>query len=82
VAVGSVHASGGRRAGAGLRKQLTDACLDAGADTIGWHLQHHHQVTVSRDTINRILSDGHNQLETCCGTVQVKKSVMSRDRIP
>ena len=25
-----------------LRKQLTDAGLDAGADTIGWHLSHHH----------------------------------------
>jgi transposase len=25
-----------------LRKQLTDAGLDAGADTIAWHLQHHH----------------------------------------
>jgi hypothetical protein len=31
-----------------LRKQLTEAGLDAGADTIGWHLQHHHRVTVSR----------------------------------
>ena len=38
-----------------LRKQLDDAGLDAGADTIGWHLSHHHQVTVSRATINRIL---------------------------
>jgi hypothetical protein len=38
-----------------LRKQLTDAGLDAGADTIGWHLSHHHQLTLSRATINRIL---------------------------
>ena len=30
-----------------LRKQLTDAGLDAGADTIAWHLTHHHQITVS-----------------------------------
>ena len=29
--------------------------LDAGADTIGWHLEHHHQLTVSRATIYRIL---------------------------
>lgn len=27
-----------------LRKQLADAGHDAGADTIGWHLEHHHQV--------------------------------------
>jgi transposase InsO family protein len=38
-----------------LRKQLTDAGLDAGADTIGWHLTHHHRVTLARATINRIL---------------------------
>ncbi len=25
-----------------LRKQLAEAGLDAGADTIGWHLTHHH----------------------------------------
>ncbi|MGH3922573.1 MAG: integrase core domain-containing protein [Pseudonocardiaceae bacterium] len=39
-----------------LRKQLADAGLDAGADTIGWHLTHHHRVTLSRATINRILT--------------------------
>jgi transposase InsO family protein len=39
-----------------LRKTLTEAGLDAGADTIGWHLTHHHQVTLSRATINRILT--------------------------
>jgi len=38
-----------------LRKQLTEAGLDAGADTIGWHLSHHHRITLSRATINRIL---------------------------
>jgi Integrase core domain. len=38
-----------------LRKQLQGAGLDAGADTIGWHLAHHHATTVSRATINRIL---------------------------
>ena len=38
-----------------LRKQLTETGLDAGADTIGWHLTHHHRVTLSRATINRIL---------------------------
>src|SRR6476619_7339271 len=36
-----------------LRKQLTDAGLDAGA--IGWHLHHRHQTDLSRATINRIL---------------------------
>jgi transposase InsO family protein len=38
-----------------LRKQLVEAGLDAGADTIGWHLRHRHGVTLSRATINRIL---------------------------
>lgn len=38
-----------------LRKQLAEAGLDAGADTIGWHLNHHHQTTLSRASINRIL---------------------------
>ena len=38
-----------------LRKELSEAGLDAGADTIAWHLRHHHQITLSRATINRIL---------------------------
>jgi transposase InsO family protein len=38
-----------------LRMQLDGAGLDAGADTIGWHLAHHHGTAVSRATINRIL---------------------------
>ena len=38
-----------------LRKQLSEAGLDAGADTIGWHLAHHHATALSRATINRIL---------------------------
>lgn len=38
-----------------LRKQLSEAGLDAGADTIGWHLTHHHGISLSRATINRIL---------------------------
>jgi transposase InsO family protein len=38
-----------------LRKQLAEAGLDAGADTIGWHLARHHGATLSRATINRIL---------------------------
>src|SRR5215218_6060151 len=29
-----------------LRKQLTDVGLDAGADTIGWHLTHRHRITL------------------------------------
>src|SRR3954453_7630562 len=39
-----------------LRKKLTEAGLDAGADTLGWHLTQHHQVRLSRATINRILT--------------------------
>jgi transposase InsO family protein len=39
-----------------LRKQLAQTGLDAGADTIGWHLTHHHRITLSRATIHRILT--------------------------
>ena len=38
-----------------LRRTLTTAGLDAGADTIIWHLEHHHQITVSRATVYRTL---------------------------
>lgn len=38
-----------------LRRQLRTAGLDAGADTIAWHLEHHHQLKVSRATIYRII---------------------------
>ncbi len=39
-----------------LRKELAEAGHDAGADTVGWHLTQHHNVTVSRATIHRILT--------------------------
>lgn len=39
-----------------LRAQLAAAGHDAGADTIGWHLHHHHRIQVSRATIHRILT--------------------------
>ncbi|SDO30876.1 IS481 family transposase [Geodermatophilus sp. DSM 45219] len=39
-----------------LRKELTEAGLDAGADTLGWHLAQHHQTSLSRATIHRILT--------------------------
>jgi transposase InsO family protein len=38
-----------------LRSRLASQGLDAGADTIGWHLQNHHNISVSRATIYRIL---------------------------
>ena len=38
-----------------LRKQLSESGLDAGADTVGWHVRHRHGIRVSRATINRIL---------------------------
>jgi transposase len=38
-----------------LRKELSGQGLDAGPHTIAWHLQHHHQVTVSAATISRHL---------------------------
>lgn len=39
-----------------IRRDLTAAGLDAGPDTIGWHLAQHHQVVVSRATISRHLT--------------------------
>ena len=39
-----------------LRHKLTATGLDAGPDTIGWHLEHHHGLTVSRATIARYLA--------------------------
>ena len=39
-----------------LRKELTEQGLDAGPATIAWHLQHHHQLTVSESTIARTLT--------------------------
>jgi transposase InsO family protein len=39
-----------------LRKKLTDTGLDAGPDTIAWHLQHHHQIKISTATVSRTLT--------------------------
>lgn len=39
-----------------LRKQLAEQGMDAGADTISWHLQHHHDIAVSRATVARHLA--------------------------
>ena len=38
------------------RKELAGQGLDAGPDTIAWHLEHHHQVRVSPATISRYLA--------------------------
>jgi transposase InsO family protein len=39
-----------------LRKELTEAGMDAGPDTIGWHLAQRHQVRVSVSTVSRTLA--------------------------
>jgi transposase InsO family protein len=39
-----------------LRKELAGQGLDAGPHTICWHLEHHHQVSVSPATVSRYLS--------------------------
>jgi transposase InsO family protein len=39
-----------------VRKELSDAGLDAGPETIAWHLQHHHAHRVARSTISRHLT--------------------------
>ena len=38
-----------------LRAQLVAAGLDAGAETLAWHLAQHHDITLSRSTVHRIL---------------------------
>src|SRR5580700_3201901 len=39
-----------------LRRQLSSAGLDAGPDTIRWHLIEHHGITVASATISRYLA--------------------------
>ena len=39
-----------------LRLELTAAGLDAGPETIAWHLEHHHNITISAATISRHLT--------------------------
>ena len=39
-----------------LRNRLSTAGLDAGPDTIAWHLEHHHKTKVSEATISRYLT--------------------------
>jgi transposase InsO family protein len=39
-----------------LRKDLSGQGLDAGPQTIVWHLQHHHQIRVSTATVSRYLT--------------------------
>jgi transposase InsO family protein len=39
-----------------LRKELSEQGLDAGPETLSWHLSHHHQLRVSRSTISRTLA--------------------------
>jgi transposase InsO family protein len=40
----------------GLRKDLAGQGLDAGPQTIAWHLEHHHRIRVSPATISRYLA--------------------------
>ena len=39
-----------------LRKELSGQGLDAGPQTIAWHLEQHHQLNVSAATVSRYLS--------------------------
>jgi len=39
-----------------IRKELAGQGLDAGPDTICWHLRHHHQIKVSAATVSRYLT--------------------------
>jgi|SRR6266545_1740052 len=46
-----------------LRKRLSEQGLDAGPDTIAWHLRQHHQLAVSRATISRICQSENVETE-------------------
>ena len=39
-----------------IRKELSGQGLDAGPQTIAWHLEHHHRVKVSPATVSRYLA--------------------------
>jgi hypothetical protein len=39
-----------------VSKELAGAGLDAGPDTIAWHLRHHHATVVSPATVSRYLA--------------------------
>lgn len=39
-----------------LRKELSEQGLDAGPETLAWHLAHHHQLSLSRSTVSRTLA--------------------------
>jgi len=41
-----------------LRGELAGQGLDAGSDTIAWHLEHRHQIKVSTSTVHRYLRRG------------------------
>jgi hypothetical protein len=37
-----------------LRKELAGQGLDAGPQTIAWHLEHHHQIRASPATVGQV----------------------------
>ena len=39
-----------------IRKELAGEGLDAGPETVRWHLEHHHGITVARATVSRHLA--------------------------
>ncbi|GAA4486448.1 hypothetical protein GCM10023191_012610 [Actinoallomurus oryzae] len=45
-----------------IHKELSEQGLDAGPETIAWHLEHHHQRKVSRATISRYLTQPPHHL--------------------
>ncbi|GAA1599903.1 hypothetical protein GCM10009789_62540 [Kribbella sancticallisti] len=60
-----------------LRKQLAEAGLDAGAETIGWHLEHHHAAVLSRNgletelrKLNITQKNSRPNHPTTCGKVE------------
>ena len=65
-----------------IRKNLLDHGLDAGPGTIGWHLTHRHQTTVSRATISRILTRSGGRHTGSVQATEVLLHPVPRPRCP
>jgi hypothetical protein len=50
-----------------LRARLAGAGLDAGPETIAWHLAHHHDSVVSGSSISRTLTRAGLVVARVCG---------------
>ncbi|MCU1612552.1 MAG: Integrase catalytic region [Frankiales bacterium] len=57
-----------------LRKQLSEAGLDAGADTLGWHLTHRHQTTASGEPTPEPTSCSWSRISTSASSTPHRRT--------